>query len=282
LVGETQLLIKEKPTVGCVVLFADEPQAALPKRTGIKIYRYKTANEEGTRETLDFDPISIEGCIYDQIYKAVETTAEIIQEIRVETPQGPKPARYPTTTLHEILTNAVLHRDYSVADDIHIRVFDNRVEVQSPGTLPAHITPENILKERFARNPAIVRLINKFPNPPNKDIGEGLNTAFAAMEEMRLKPPVIEQHENFVVVTLRHESLATHQELILEYLEVHDTIKNRQARDICHVGSENVMKHTLQRMVRQELIEVVEGKTVFDTAYKLPEKTDFKSQPTLI
>lgn len=41
--------------------------------------------------------------------------------------------------------------------------FDNRVEVASPGTLPAHITPENILNERFATNATIVRLINKFP-----------------------------------------------------------------------------------------------------------------------
>jgi ATP-dependent DNA helicase RecG len=82
--------------------------------------------------------------------------------------------RYPPETLHEIITNAVLHRDYSIADDIHIRVFDNRVEVQSPGRLPAHVTPDNILDERFSRNGTIVRLVNKFPNPPNKDVGEGL------------------------------------------------------------------------------------------------------------
>jgi len=46
--------------------------------------------------------------------------------------------------------------------------------------LPAHITPKNILKERFARNGNLVRVINKFPDPPNKDVGEGLNTAFEA------------------------------------------------------------------------------------------------------
>ncbi len=45
------------PTVAGVVLFADEPQALLPKRTGIKIYRYKTKDVEGTRESLDFAPL---------------------------------------------------------------------------------------------------------------------------------------------------------------------------------------------------------------------------------
>jgi hypothetical protein len=31
--------------------------------------------------------------------------------------------------LHEIITNAVIHRDYSVADDVHIRIFDNNGSV---------------------------------------------------------------------------------------------------------------------------------------------------------
>ncbi len=66
-----QVIIEEKPTVAGLILFAEEPQAALPKRCGLKIYRYKTSAEEGTRETLDFDPISIEGCAYDQIKVAV-------------------------------------------------------------------------------------------------------------------------------------------------------------------------------------------------------------------
>ncbi|WP_211256120.1 ATP-binding protein [Edaphobacter aggregans] len=131
-----------------------------------------------------------------------------------------------------------MHRDYSLADDIHIRTFDNRVEVISPGSLPAHITPENILEERFSRNGVIVRLINKFPNPPNKDVGEGLNSAFLAMRDMKLKPPIIQQGNNSVKVVLKHEPLATPEELILNYLQTNDSIKNSVAREICFIGSE--------------------------------------------
>ena len=86
--------------------------------------------------------------------RAVAATAGIIESVLINTPDGLEEAKYPITALHEIITNAVLHRDYSVADDVHIRIFDNRVEVVSPGMLPAHITPENILSERFARNVA--------------------------------------------------------------------------------------------------------------------------------
>lgn len=47
-----QLIIEEKPTVAGAILFADEPQAILAKRCGIKLYRYKTSADEGTRETF--------------------------------------------------------------------------------------------------------------------------------------------------------------------------------------------------------------------------------------
>lgn len=267
--AKQQLLLQNKPTVAALVLFAEEPQAILPKRSGIKIYRYQTTAFEGTRETLAADPISVEGHAYRQVFDAVAKTAEIIESVRVNTPDGLESVKYPATALHEIITNAVLHRDYSVADDIHIRIFDNRVDVDSPGTLPGHVTPENILEERFARNPALVRMINKFPNPPNKDVGEGLNTAFQAMRDMQLKTPVVSQQGGYVRISLRHEPLATPEELIIEYLNSNDQITNRVARDKCFIGSENKMKGILQRMVRNGHIELVPGTTRYSAAYRL-------------
>lgn len=266
---KNQTIIDGKPTVAGLILFADLPQGILPK-TAIKIYRYKTTAAEGTRETLDFNPISVEGHVYSQIQEAVKRTAEIIEKVRVNTPDGLEAIEYPTKALHEVITNAVIHRDYSINDDIHIRIFDNRVEVLSPGTLPGHITPQNILSERFARNGIIVRLINKFPDPPNKDVGEGLNTAFEAMREMDLKDPEIEQVGGYVKVSLRHERLAQPEELILEFLKSNSRIANRQAREICHIGSENRMKTILQRMVSKGLIELVPGSTRYNAAYQVP------------
>lgn len=158
------LIQKEKPTVAGVLLFADEPQAILPKQCGIKIYRYKTKDSEGTRDSLAFTPITIEGCLYQQIKEAVKKTIEIVEDIPKVSSKGVEKIRYPREAIHEIITNAVLHRDYSFQTDTQIRVFDNRIEVESPGRLPGHVTPQNILKEQFARNGTLVRIINKFPD----------------------------------------------------------------------------------------------------------------------
>ena len=207
-----QLIVNDMPTVGGILLFADEPQAILPKRCGIKVYRYQTQEETGFRDVLSFIPITVEGCLYEQIKEA---------------------------------------------DDVHVRIFDNRIEVQSPGRLPAHVTTKNILDERFARNGAIVRLLNKFPDPPNRDVGEGLNTAFDKMRELGLRDPLIEERDSDLLVTILHEPLAAKEEVILKYLDQHGTIVNKKARAITFVKDADQMKRILQKMVEQGLVELV-------------------------
>lgn len=158
-----QLISGDLPTVAGVLLFADEPQAIIPKRCGIKIYRYRTAEDEGTREALAGQPLTIEGHAYRQAYEAVAQTKTMIEGIKRMTPDGLAPVEYPEETLHEIITNAVLHRDYSIADDVHIRIYDNRVEIESPGSLPGHVTPKNILDTRCARMGTLSELSTSSP-----------------------------------------------------------------------------------------------------------------------
>jgi ATP-dependent DNA helicase RecG len=251
-----QLLIRNnKPTVAAAMLFSDTPQAALPKQSGIKIYRYKTRAPKGTRETLVFDPISIEGSAYNQIYDAVAKTKEIIEEGKVLLDSGLESLDYPEKALHEIITNAVLHRDYSIASDIHIIIFDNRVEIMSPGALPGHVTEKNILEEQFARNGNMVRLINKFPNPPNKDVGEGLNTAFDEIRNLRLKKPEIVEQDHSVKVVIKHEPLASPEHLIMKYLSDNYEIHNQTARELTGIRSADVMKSHFYKLRNKGLIE---------------------------
>jgi ATP-dependent DNA helicase RecG len=253
------MIVNDMPTVAGLLLFGEEPQAQLPKRCGIKVYRYETHESEGFREQLTFIPITVEGCLYKQIKEAVTVTVTEVEKIKRLGAVGFQDIKYPQETLHEIITNAVIHRDYSIADDVHVRIFDNRIEVQSPGRLPAHITPDNILSERFARNGAIVRLLNKFPDPPNRDVGEGLNTAFEKMHQLGLREPNIEERDTDVLVTIRHEPLASPEQTIMKYLETHDTIRNKEAREITHIRDSDKMKRILSTMADKDEIEGVPG-----------------------
>ena len=264
-----QLLIGDGPTVAGVLLFTEEPQVFLPK-AAVKIYRYSSSEREGTRDTLVFAPIAIEGPLYDLVSKSVSRTVELAEQTKIVTDDGLRAIQYPHESLHEIITNALLHRDYALNDDVHVRIFDNRIEVESPGRLPAHITPSNILEERFARNPKVVRIINKFPNPPNKDVGEGLNTAFHAMKKLRLREPQITERENSVLVTLLHERLASPEQQLIEFTRKNGTINNAQARSTTGIESELKARGLLQKLVRVGELERIPETARGTTAYRMP------------
>lgn len=265
------LIVDQSPTVAGAILFAEEPQALLPKRTAIKLFRYKTTDPVPTRDHLVFDPLTIEGWAYRLIYDAVSKTQEIVEELKRLGQSGLLDVQYPPETLHEIITNAVLHRDYSVAADIQIRIFDNRIEIESPGRLVGHVTTDNILHTQYARNQRLVRLINKFPNPPNKDVGEGLNTAFDAMRKLRLRDPIISETASSVIVTIPHQKLASAEDIVMDYLRDHYEITNRHARELCGVRSENSMKGIFKRLESRGLIEQVPGKSRFKAAWRKRE-----------
>lgn len=256
-------------TVAGALLYLDEPQIFLPKRSAIKIYRYKTSGV-ADRDTLESQPITVEGCAYQQIYTAVSKVKQIVESIKKLGTEFEN-VKYPEETLHEIITNAVLHRDYSIATDIQIRIFDNRIEVESPGKLPGQVTTKNILDTQSARNPRIVRLINKFPDAPNKDVGEGLNTAFDAMTKLRLKVPEIEETDNSVLVIIRHEKLASPEELIVEYLKNHENVKNGIGRSVTGIKSENTMKNVFYKLRDSGYIELIRGQNIWIKTQKFDQ-----------
>lgn len=256
-------------SVAGAVLYAEVPSAVIPKKCAVKVARYETKEETPRREHLAGTPLTIEGPARAQIEETLSAVTTMVESVSIQGPDGVlAPARYPPEALKEVIVNAVIHRDYNVSDDILVWVFDNRVEVRSPGVLPGHITLANLLAERFARNPTIVRLINKYPDPPNKDIGEGLNTVFAKMAEAKLQEPKITIEGGTFVVRLGHTPLARPQEIVMTYLDSHDEITNRVGRGLCGISSENTMKDVFLALNKAGKIERVPGKNGSKAAWR--------------
>ncbi|TWI01084.1 ATP-dependent DNA helicase RecG [Luteimonas cucumeris] len=245
-----------KPKACGLLLFSNDPSGVVPKKCSVKIVRYETKEDDPERDHLAFAE-TVEGPLFPLIKKSVERVTEIMSSISVWTTEGAKSMEYPPETLWEIMVNAVIHRDYSVSDDVQILIFDNRIEVLSPGRLPGFVSRENILDVRYARNPKIVGMLSKYKDAPNKDIGEGLNTAFQKMKEWKMRNPEILEEENYVRVVIPHASLATPQEAIMEFLSKNDTITNRQARDITGIKSENAVKSEFYRLRDAGKIEMI-------------------------
>lgn len=252
------------PKICGLLIFNDNPTTLLPRKCGIKISRYDTSEKIPEREHLK-EQISIEGSLYEQIHKAAKAIVELMSSVKIWTPKGLNTVNYPKETIWEILVNAVIHRDYSISDDNQIHIFNNRIEIISPGKLPGYVTEENILEARYSRNTKIVRTLNRYKDPPNKDMGEGLNTAFQKMKDWKLKEPSIKVEGNYVRVTISHSPIASPEESIMEFLNANETIKNKQAREITGIKSENTMKRVFYKLRDNNLIIPVvskNGKTI--------------------
>lgn len=260
-----------KPFVNCVLLFDEEPQATLSTRCAIKVFRILTSDEY-KREQLNGAPQTINGPIEQQIYKAIKTVNDLLADAKIEVDGKMVKMQFPEQTIHEILVNAVLHRDYSVSDDIHIRIFDNRVEIISPGRLPGYITLSNIYSERYMRNPNLVRMLHNLPNPVNHDIGEGLDTARNEMKKAGLIDPIIEELTNSVKVTIKYKKrIASLEEVIIKYFEDYPegTLTNKTVRELSGEDDINKVKSAIQKLRRLEHIEPVNSKvSAFKYSYK--------------
>jgi ATP-dependent DNA helicase RecG len=257
-------------TVGAL-LFHPAPSAVIPRKCAVKITRYETKEEDPERDHLA-QQVSIEGPSYTLIHEAVRLVTEIMSGIEVWTTQGLRTLEYPPEAIWETVVNAIIHRDYSISDDIQILIFDNRIEILSPGRLPGYVRIENILDARFSRNPKLVRTLNRYKNPPNKDLGEGLNTTFQKMKEFGLKAPTITEDGNYLKVVLPHLPLAAPTVAIMDFLRSHDSITNRHARDITGIRSENLVKIEFYKLRDEGHIERVPGLAGPKSAWRLTQK----------
>src|SRR5699024_9149412 len=144
-------------------------------------------------ELLYEAPLTINGTVEEQIENAKENISRLLQDANYRVKGELMKLDYPIEAIHEILVNAIVHRDYSLNDDIHIIIYDNRIEVISPGRFPGYISIKNIYDERFSRNPNLVRMLHKLPDPVNFDIGEGLTTARNELTKVGLVEPAFEE-----------------------------------------------------------------------------------------
>ena len=115
---------------------------------------------------------------------------------------------YPEFAWFEGLVNAVTHRDYSFRGDyIRISMFDDRMEIISPGALPNIVTLDNMRTTRYSRNPRIARTLVEFGWV--RELNEGVQRIYTEMQNSLLGDPVYsEPGKTKVQLTLENNIVA--------------------------------------------------------------------------
>ncbi len=265
------------PTRAAVLLFADDPSGVLAAKAAIRVFHYTGKRiEHGPLPNLRKTPKTITGPLIRQVADAYAYVAgEIAQGLTLAASGFDTVHRYPARVIREAITNAVIHRDYSITKDIQVRIFDNRIEVESPGLLPGNITTATIERAgSFSRNPLIAANLREFPEPPNIDAGEGVRMMFATMRAVGLYPPLYLTRpaldRDAVLVMLLNEERPAVWEQVSNWIDRHGYINNRALCRIAEVDTLRASK-MLKRWVEQGLLVMDTSQGKQKTLYRKPD-----------
>ncbi len=116
---------------------------------------------------------------------------------------------YPAFIWKEALVNALAHRDYSLEGSaVSVWMFDDRLEIRSPGRLPGPVRAEQIARRQrihYSRNPLMVRVLTDSGHM--RALGEGIPRIFQEMERHGLNPPELREEGNFCCLVFRNTPL---------------------------------------------------------------------------
>ena len=146
-------------TVAGVLLCTTNPERWLPNAC-ITATRYRG----GDRASGQIDTQEITGPLNEQIAGAVAFAARNMQVAARKDPARLDLPQYSEKALFEAVVNAVVHRDYSVrGSKIRLSMFDDRMEIQSPGSLPNNLTVESMASRQSTRNEALTSILARMP-----------------------------------------------------------------------------------------------------------------------
>lgn len=171
-----RLLADERLTVTGILLFARNPAALLPA------FHIKAVSYPGNdiHETKYLESADFTGRIDEQFEGALGL---VLRQLRREQAgqdvNSLGETEVPRIALEELLANALIHRDYFVSAPIRVFVFDDRIEIISPGHLPNNLTVANIRSGTSnMRNPILSSLATHVL--PYRGLGTGILRALRA------------------------------------------------------------------------------------------------------
>ena len=196
---------KEHLTNAAVLLFAKNVYQFYPN-CRIRFLRYDgNYAQVGTNINLIRDT-GIECSLLEIIDKAKDFVATQLREFTLldeKTGRFQVVPEYPEFAWQEGIVNAVVHREYALTGNyIKVTMYDDRLEIESPGRLPNIVTVENIRETRFSRNPRISRVLTEMGWV--RELNEGVKRIYSDMESFFLEAPIYSEPEQSVRLVLKN------------------------------------------------------------------------------
>lgn len=209
-----------------VLLFAEHPTSFLPQAR-VRVLRFEGNALETGRSLNIIKDRTFEGPIPKTVEGASMFISGMLREYQYmdEHAKFQTIPEYPEFAWFEGLVNAVTHRDYSYAGEhIRISMYDDRLEILSPGKLPNTVTLENMRTTRYARNPRIAKTLVAFGWV--REMNEGVQRIYNEMQAAFLHDPIYSEPDGqYVKLTLENSSTS-------RVLRSQDTLEAHIGKDV--------------------------------------------------
>ncbi len=267
-----------KLTNAGVLLFTSRSQECFPQamvRLGV------------FRSPIDIvDSHDLEGNLFQQVELAMERFRRLLT-VRYDTTvtepsltglQRREIWEYPLEALREAVINAIIHRDYLSTGHVQIRLYDDRLEVWNPGTLPPELSPDALRGPHgsFPRNPALARVF--YFSGLIEQWGSGTLKILRLCKEQGLMEPLFEEHRACFRITFLKDPYTPERLLAMGlnerqieavlYAKRHGSISNKQYQELTKV-SKRTASDELAYIVQKGVLIKTGGQRGRGTVYKV-------------
>ncbi len=192
------------PSVTGILIACREPRDWMPNAFIQAVaYRGTSPADNDCGLPYQLDARDISGPLDDQVREACRFVARNMKVAGVKNLGRRDIPQYDLTAVFEALVNGVAHRDYAIyGSKIRLRLFSDRLEIYSPGTIPNTMTVESLIYRQHARNETLTSLLAKCPVPSDIEWvdtdrttlmdkrGEGVRIIMENSERLSGKAPV--------------------------------------------------------------------------------------------
>ncbi len=248
---------KAYPSVAGILLFGKRVQYYFPEAMII------CSHFKGTQGREAIATIDCIGTLFEQLEQSYEfILSRLSHSFTIQGLKREEKLEVPAIAIRELLLNAMIHRNYHLRAPIKIAIYDNRIEIFSPGNFPTPL-PNLTLGLTDARNAVIYRIFREAKLI--EKLGSGLIAAFDSYEEWGLPAPEILDGDGFVKCILPRvgyaEKIDEYQKILALY-ETYDTLSVSEVMQLLSIPRSTASRKLTALCNQKKLQRIGSGKKI--------------------
>lgn len=253
----TEEHLKIFPTTAGILLFGKFPQQFLTEAFIICTHFKGTSGREAIAS------VDCEGDLFSQLEQSLHFIVKHLEKsFEIKGIKRKEQLEIPEEALREVMINAIVHRHYQIPGPTKVAIYDDRIEVFTPGNFPGPLQQSQLeMGYTYIRNQVICRIFRECGLI--EKLGSGLLTLFQKYREYNLSTPTILEGDNFVKYILPRQTssniAAPEDDYKASIMRLFLSAQEITTRDITkHLSiSRQTANRILQKLIKENLIKKI-------------------------